>query len=100
MVRLPRGEFQARGYKTVKTLFFSVKVKSNETNSSRIGIVVGKNVHKTAVKRNFWKRQARAALQPLVPKGMDVIVVLQPRVNELTKRQFQDVMKKTIRGLS
>jgi ribonuclease P protein component len=100
MVRLPRGEFQARGYKTVKTLFFSVKTKSNEAKRSRIGIVVGKNVHKTAVKRNFWKRQARAALQPLVPKGTDIIVVLQPRVNELTKKQFQDVMKKTIRGLS
>jgi len=97
--RLPYAEFQARGYRTQRTPFFSLKAKSNELKVPRIGVVAGKNVHKTAAKRNFWKRAARATLALLIKENCDVVLILQGRVNELSRREFREALKKTIREL-
>ena len=72
-------------------------MKSNGGDIARIGIVVGKNVHKTAVKRNFFKRHAREALRKTVSRGNDAIIILFPRVNELTKDQFYKQISQAIR---
>ena len=96
VVRLPRKEFKSRGYRAVRTPFFSLKTKGNQSKNIRLGIVVGKSVEKTAVKRNFWKRQARAILGKSVPPGNDAIIILQPGVRELTKKQFHEALIKAI----
>jgi ribonuclease P protein component len=95
--RLPYAEFQARGYTTQKTPFFSLKIKTNGARGPRIGVIVGKNVHKAAAKRNFFKRQARDVLAPLVQGNRDVMLIVQPRVNELSKRALGEALKKAIR---
>ncbi len=71
-------------------------MKSNETKGPRVGIVVGKSVHKAAVTRNFWKRQARATLESSVQGNRDAILIMQSRVNELTKSQFREALVRAI----
>jgi len=95
-VRLPSDQFRARGYKTTPTPFFLLKIKPNFGEKVRIGIVVGKSVHKTAVKRNFWKRQALAVLAAHAVTGSDILMIVSPGVNRLTKRQFQEELLKTL----
>lgn len=94
--RLPREAFRARGYQTVATPFFSLKVKNNNIGVDRIGVVVGKSVDKRAVRRNFWERQVKAELLRIQGGGMDFLVVVFPKINSLTKKGFIDIFKRTI----
>ncbi len=70
-----------------------MKIKSNDGKGPRIGVIVGKSVHKAAAKRNFWKRQTRDVLAPLVRGDCDVVVILSARVNELSKLKFRQTLK-------
>ncbi len=99
--RLPGREFRQGGYRTAATPFFSVKAKKNGMGKWRAGVVAGTAVHKSAAKRNFWKRQTMGILRALperpAPRGAgspaethDVLVILFSKVNGLTKRQFQE----------
>jgi ribonuclease P protein component len=90
IARLPSDQFRARGYKTTPTPFFLLKTKKNNGDGARIGVVVGTSVHKTAVKRNFWKRQALRGLVPQADAGSDILIIVLPGVNRLTKKQFQE----------
>jgi ribonuclease P protein component len=96
ITRLPSDQFRARGYKTTPTPFFLLKTKKNTVGRARIGIVVGVSVHKTAVKRNFWKRQARATLAAHAIIGHDILMIVSPNANRLTKKQFKDEVLKTL----
>ncbi len=95
-LRLPGSEFRAGAYRTARTPYFLLKVKENALGKNRVGIVVGKSVHATAVKRNLWKRQAKAGLLKAKSMGKDFLVVFSPRANELTKKQFQETLKKSV----
>jgi ribonuclease P protein component len=94
--RLPKDEFRAKGYGTISTPYFLLKTKKNTGDIMRIGVVAGKAVHKTAVKRNFWKRQAKTGLSSIIKKGIDILMVLSANVNKATKKQFQEELKKAI----
>jgi ribonuclease P protein component len=87
---LPREEFQARGYKSIKTPFFLLKAKKNNLGYSRIGIVVGKAIYKEATKRNFWKRQAKTILLKSALAGNDLLIIFTPSKATLTKKKFQE----------
>jgi ribonuclease P protein component len=56
--------------------------------------VAGVSVHKTAVKRNFWKRQVLMGLAPLASAGSDILMIVSPGANRLTKKQFQEELAK------
>ena len=88
--RLPGREFRAGRYQTVTTPYFSLKTKQG-SEKIRIGVVANAAVHKTAVKRNFWKRQAKATLLDFASgtSHRDFLVVLFPKVNTLTKKNFK-----------
>lgn len=91
--RLPGREFHTGGYKTTRTPHFTLKFKNNQVKNNRIGVVVGVAVHKSAVKRNFWKRQVLETLTRLgskEEKPRDFIIIILPQVNKLTKRQFRE----------
>lgn len=75
----------------VATPYFSLKAKPSATKT-RIGVVVNTAVHKTAVKRNFWKRQTKAALLALTGAPRDFLVILSPKVNTLTKENFKKAL--------
>ena len=94
--RLPSDEFRARGYRTVTTPFFSLRVKKNELGKNRIGVVIGLVVDKRAVKRNYWKRQAKAELLRAPNVGKDFLVIFSPKIKQLTKTEFAKEMEKTL----
>ena len=96
IVRLPSDQFRARGYRTTPTPFFLLKSKKNAGDRARIGVVVGAAVHKSAAKRNFWKRQARAALTPLVAGGHDILIMVSPGATRLTRRRFREEVVKAL----
>jgi ribonuclease P protein component len=99
--RLPREEFASRRYIATRTPYFSVKVKDNGSGLRRLGVVAGKAVAKTAVERNFLKRQARAILQKEIRSGMDVLVIFSPGVSSLGKRRLRETLREaTIRAQS
>jgi ribonuclease P protein component len=89
-VRLPGREFRAGRYQTITTPYFSIKAKFGVT-TPRIGVVANAAVHKSAAKRNFWKRQAKAVLLAFIPKiaSRDFLIILFPKVNTLTKKKFK-----------
>ena len=59
-------------------------------------MVVGVSVHKTAVKRNFWKRQALAVLAPHASSGSDILMIALPKINSLTKKRFKEELLKAL----
>jgi ribonuclease P protein component len=88
--RLPSEEFKVRGYKTTPTPFFLLKTKKNNLGHPRLGIVIGKAIFKEAVKRNFWKRQAREVFLKNVSGGVDLLIIFTATKAKLTKKQFQE----------
>lgn len=95
-MRLPSDQFRARGYKTISTPFFLLKIKKNSYKATRIGVVVGVSVNKTAVKRNFWKRQARAEIVLRATGGNDILMMVSSNVRRLTKKQFREEVAKAL----
>ena len=97
--RLPRASFRERGYRTIATPFFSLKVKDNGAGTNRIGVVVGKSVDKRATRRNFWERQAKAQLLTAPNLGKDFILTAYPKINTLTRKKFLEEIKKILKDL-
>ncbi len=95
-VRLPSDQFRARGYQTIPSPLFLFKIKKNVVGKARIGIVVGVSVHKAAVKRNFLKRQALATLTPRAAAGSDILIIVLPAANRVTKKRFREELIKTL----
>lgn len=96
--RLPRTEFSSRAYGTVKTPYFSLKAKENPKRTMRIGVIVGKAVHKTAAERNFLKRQAKAILTSARAKK-DIMVIIAPAARSLTKSEFKKELLKVMQRI-
>jgi ribonuclease P protein component len=94
--RLPSDQFRAGGYKTLSTPFFLLKTKKYAGDRARIGVVVGVSVHKSAVKRNFFKRQALAALAPRATAGSDILMIVLPGANRITKKQLKEEFIKAL----
>lgn len=103
--RLPREAFRARGYQTLTTPFFSVKTKDNSLGVNRIGVVIGKSVDKRATRRNFWERQAKigflrtSVVGTAAGKGRDFLVMVFPKINSITKKEFVELFEGTIQKL-
>ena len=101
--RLPSQKFRSRGYQTASTPYFSLKARVRDEGGeggNRIGIVVGMAVHKSAARRNFWKRQAKAALMDIEDANKDFLVILSPKVNSLSKKQFRKILFETAMRLT
>ena len=78
-----------------------LKAKENGGTAKRIGIVAGVSVNKKAAKRNFWKRQAREALGGAgVAPGKDLLIIISPKVNAATKKQFREAVVKAAARLN
>lgn len=92
ILRLPEQEFLSRGFNAIRTPYFSFKTKKNNLTAGRVGVVVGKSVHKTAVARNFLKRQAKEIVSKAVRPGNDLLIIFSPAVNTLTKHQLREAL--------
>jgi len=62
-------------------------------DKNRIGVVVPGAVHKSAVRRNFWKRQAKAALAAIDGAGKDILMIVSPKIKTLTRKQFKKIFE-------
>jgi ribonuclease P protein component len=98
--RIPRTEFGLQGYRSARSPFFSLKVRKNNSGEAgmrnRVAVVVGKSVDKRAVRRNSLKRQVKSQLLKLPANGIDLVITIYPKANELTKQHFMAEMKKII----
>lgn len=96
--RLPFAELNARGYQTIRTPYFSLKLRKNGLPQNRIGVVIGVAAEKSAVRRNFWKRQAKALLQKgsiaRADAGIDFVVIFTKKIKELTADDFKRELSK------
>ena len=93
IAHLPSDELSAKGFRTVRTSYFSVKVKRNGGQYARIGVIAGKAAAGTAVGRNFLKRQARSLISKVIMPGNDILVVFSPAVRTLTKRRLGEELR-------
>jgi len=94
--RLPKEELQSRAFKAIRTPYFSLRAKRNTIQKRRVGIIAGKSVHKSAVKRNFWRRQAKTIFADLIVPGNDFLIIFFPKINELTKKEFREALTKAV----
>jgi ribonuclease P protein component len=103
--RLPYMELNAGGYRTVRTPYFSLKIRKNGLPQNRIGAIIGVAAEKRAVRRNFWKRQAKGILakQPNALQGSgggkDFVVIFSKKIKEISKMQFKDELLKAVSSL-
>ncbi len=86
---LPHKEFSSKRFKTVRTPYFFIKIKKNESFFGRVGVVAGKSAGKTAVERNFLKRQARGVLSKNLTAGNDVLVVFLRGASDVAKKEIR-----------
>ena len=89
--RLPYREFRSRGYRTVNTPFFVLKIKKSGAKTNKIGIIISAAVAKSAVRRNFWKRQAKANFKLLPDAGNDFLIIFSKKIKEYTVKEFKEV---------
>lgn len=92
VLRLPSTEFRSGKYRSFGTPYFVLKEKENEKGKNRIGVVISTTVHKNAVQRNFWRRQAKALLASRPGTGKDILIIFSSKVNSLTKKQFKKIL--------
>lgn len=93
--RLPSSEFLARGYRTVRTPYFSLKAKPNGLPKNRIGVIISVAAVKKATKRNFWKRQVKTAYSRWhTTKGFDFLLVFSKQGEFLRRAEFQVELQK------
>lgn len=82
-----------------KSDFFIVKIARNNLLFSRFGAIIGKKVHKSAVKRNKIKRAIfnfiRLNKYHEAP-GRDVLIIVSPMAGRLTGKEIKEELKKVL----
>ncbi len=98
--RLAPDEFYTRGYKALKTPYFLLKARPYAGSRNRIGVVIGKSAVKTAVGRNFWKRQSKSILSALGSgKSHDFLISFSPQIKKITKSEFKKQLLKSVNSI-
>lgn len=95
-LRLPYGEFSKQGYQTIRTPYFSLKIKNNNLPHNRIGTIIGVAAEKSAVRRNSWKRQAKAILAKRPAAGKDFVLIFSKKIKEIKKGEFKKELLKAL----
>jgi ribonuclease P protein component len=98
--RLPREEFRARGYLSRVTPCFSVKIKKNQSGRNRLGVVVGVAAIKSAVKRNFFRRQAKGLFVDIPDQNLDILIIARPGCASLSRAALRTALREAIVSLS
>lgn len=83
--RLPAKEFPSRSSRAYKSPCFSVYHCPNSYPYNRLAVHVGKKVFVHATKRNALKRFLVGLGQALPPKGIDFLIIVNPRAAKAGK---------------
>ncbi len=79
--------------------FFAVKIRENGLSFSRFGAVIGKKVHKSAVRRNKIKRAIfnfiRLNKYHEAP-GKDILIIVSPAASQLIRKGIKEELKKVL----
>lgn len=76
--------------------FVSLKYKSNQSVTSRFGIIISKKVEKSAVKRNLLKRIARNFIRTNLANftpGYDFILIVKPSLSGKKSLEIRNALK-------
>lgn len=76
--------------------FLGVKIKKNDLEISRFGLLLGIKVSKLAVIRNFYKRRIKAVLQQTVSNtknGYDLVIIALPTIKNKTYQEIETEIK-------
>lgn len=78
----------------VSQRYWVVLHKPNQTNYARLGLVVGKRVANSAVKRNRIKRVIRESFRHYQNglTGVDIIVIARQQCDKLSKQKLREGM--------
>jgi ribonuclease P protein component len=90
--KLPYPEFSTARYRSVRTPYFSIKIRENGLAENRVGVVVSARTMKRAVDRNFWKRQIRSTLRGVGTGGHDILVVFSQRPLRSKKQEIKETL--------
>lgn len=85
----------ARKGRGIQGIFFNIKILTNSTEHTRLGIVISKKISKKAVVRNKIRRRVREVVRPLTGSlklGFDVMIVTKPQSTEATFHDIQTDM--------
>ena len=85
-----RGE--NKKFVSQKGKFFIAKIKANDLNFSRLGLIISAKVSKSAVKRNWLKRTIFNFVRLnkfFGVRGKDILLILLPAVSHLEKMQIE-----------
>ena len=99
--RLSKPEFDVvfRSGKRHHSPVFTIITKPSDT--TKVSVVVGKKVAKSAVRRNTLRRRIYALLREVVPQTKQTyIVIAKPKLNTLSRKQAQQVFMEAIAEVS
>ena len=77
--RLPVDEFPLRSSPAYRSLLLLAAYQQNNYPYNRLAVRIGKNVFVRATKRNKLKRFLISRLRALPPKGIDLLIIVNPR---------------------
>lgn len=76
--------------------FLGVKIKKNDLEISRFGLLLGIKVSKLAAIRNLYKRRIKAVLQQTVSNtknGYDLVIIVLPTIKNKTYQEIETEIK-------
>ena len=57
---------------------------------NRIGVIISSAVVKSAVRRNFWKRQVQSNFKLLPATGNDFLIIFSGNIKNATAKTFKE----------
>lgn len=93
-LRLPRQRFSERPVSRIGSDYFLVKIFRNDLGRNRFGVVIGTKVDKRSTKRNFWRRMILNYARRQINFGKDILIIVSPRIRELTKNAAEQELEK------
>lgn len=86
----------------ISSIFFSIKIAGNKTESKRFGIIVSKKIDKRAVIRNKIKRQIRLCIEEnekYLLVGKDLLIITRPGIKDMETREICESLMKAFKKI-
>ena len=88
--------------KTLSDKFLFLKVKKNDLQVSRFGLIIGKKISNKAVIRNRLKRQLREIIKNNlfnIKPGFDIVIITKPEIINKNYQEIKNDLEKLLKIL-